>query len=236
MWIEGFSSRLADGSLSLASLQKLIQDCPSDSAREEIETIVNREISLSKLALDRFVKGDYDKVRLDTLPQNELDRKLIEAVVVDNPEQALLLLEKGANANACDEKSGNTVLIEAVKIGNYYIVDALLGQNADVSTVDSLGVTALLIASRCGRGDIVELLLQKNANPNDWAETTGSALTAAALRNYPEVVELLLKYGAYNVVEALDKAEKCGHTKVVYLLTQGIINIIKEAEGRAGSA
>jgi ankyrin repeat protein len=236
IWIKNTCCRLENENLSLASIIKLINNCPSPLDLDHIETIVKREVSLSQKKLKQFMERDNNNVELDFLKQEELDRKLIEAVVADSLEQALLLLKKGANASASDEASGKSVLIEASKIGNYHIVGALLVQNADISMVDNWGATALLVASCHGRADIVELLLLKKANPNDCSNILGSALVAASSRNHPEVVKVLLEYGATDVGAAFDEAGINGHFEVQNLLAQTIIRLLRsqtKSKGRA---
>ncbi|KAI1110439.1 ankyrin repeat-containing domain protein [Nemania sp. NC0429] len=70
----------------------------------------------------------------------------------------MLLLEKGANPNACDE-DGEAPLHNAARAGYARVARLLLKGNADPDTVSSDGVTALHIAAKHGHDAVVRVLL-----------------------------------------------------------------------------
>jgi ankyrin repeat protein len=70
-----------------------------------------------------------------------------------------LLLNHGANANARDNKVGDTPLILAAAKGYRKIVEVLLAQGADVNAADKRG-TPVAWAMRTGHADIADLLRQ----------------------------------------------------------------------------
>jgi len=62
-------------------------------------------------------------------------------------------------------------------VGNYEIVETLLGVGADIDFVaNEENVTALYAAAQRGHVDIVECLLDRDANINTNSAESGSAL------------------------------------------------------------
>ena len=68
-----------------------------------------------------------------------------------------LVIKHGININL-QGVSGETILMEAVRLGNLETVDFLLGLGADASIRDNKGKTALDYAKECGFPDIARLL------------------------------------------------------------------------------
>jgi ankyrin repeat protein len=75
-----------------------------------------------------------------------------------------LFLEK---ANVNERINGTTLLGEAVRKGNYEVVELLLSKGADVNATDGNGEAPIVIAA-CSNHKlaIVELLVSKGANVN----------------------------------------------------------------------
>ncbi len=72
-----------------------------------------------------------------------------------------LLIEKGANINAKDDRYGRTALMSASYKGHADTIRILLNKGADVNVKDKNGKTALEHASSNGHTDIVSLLKEK---------------------------------------------------------------------------
>ncbi len=73
--------------------------------------------------------------------------------------QVALLASAGADVNAADE-TGATALMQAAKVGNEDLVQALLKAGAKVNAVDKKGRTAVMIASDEDKPGVARLLLE----------------------------------------------------------------------------
>ncbi|APR98328.1 ankyrin repeat domain-containing protein [Wolbachia endosymbiont of Folsomia candida] len=97
-----------------------------------------------------------------------------------------LLLDKGANVNAVENKHRCTPLHLAAMNGHTEVVEFLLGKKADVNKVDDkYRWTPLHWAARNGHIKIAELLLDKGANVNAADDKRGlTPLHLAALNGF----------------------------------------------------
>lgn len=88
------------------------------------------------------------------------------------------VLEHGWTDNVHTEDSlGFQPLFYACAVGNFEIVQILLGANADIDYVSSEdNVTAFYAAAETGHVDIVECLLERGADINAKSDTHGSPL------------------------------------------------------------
>ncbi|XP_041367532.1 NF-kappa-B inhibitor epsilon-like [Gigantopelta aegis] len=78
-----------------------------------------------------------------------------------------LLLEKGADINAGDMKSGRTILHYAAELGSVTLTNYLMQQkNLDINRVTYGGKTALSLAAGRGFHGIVTVLLSHGADPS----------------------------------------------------------------------
>ena len=78
-----------------------------------------------------------------------------------------LLLQKGADINTGDMKSGRTVLHYAAELGNVTLTNYLLHEKQlDVNPVNYAGKTALSLAAGRGYLQIVTLLISHGADPS----------------------------------------------------------------------
>jgi len=143
---------------------------------------------------------------------------LMDAIIVENAEFALLLIEHGANLYHEDDHKVST-LLQASHRGMSEVVQKLLekysGEDSPkegwVDSPSDEGITPLIAASSEGHADIVPLLLKAGANPGakDRDETT--SLMAASARGHVEIVELLLGAGASANDQNVD-----GHTALMF--------------------
>mmetsp|Transcript_23283 Transcript_23283/g.64584 ORF Transcript_23283/g.64584 Transcript_23283/m.64584 type:complete len:1709 (-) Transcript_23283:1446-6572(-) len=117
-----------------------------------------------------------------------------------------LLLQKGADGNACN-KWRETPLLIAANNGHKAAVEALLKHGADPSLCSEAGWSALTFAAHKGYGDIVDLLLDDGAPVNcRVTEDSSTPLHKACAGSKPghlEAVKLLLESNAD--VHALNK-------------------------------
>ena len=111
-----------------------------------------------------------------------------------------MLLAKGADINAQDNKNEYTTLSTAACTGCRGLVEALLACGADVNVQDAIGSTALTVAVLEQYKDIVKILLKAGANPNlayGLEDVTNlTPLWVAVLHNSKEMVEGLLDANA----------------------------------------
>ena len=77
------------------------------------------------------------------------DTALNKAIVAGNLSGTESSLSHQADPNTVDQ-TGYTVLMQAARLNEAAIVDALLGNKADVNAKDKDGLTALNVCSGCG--------------------------------------------------------------------------------------
>jgi ankyrin repeat protein len=108
-----------------------------------------------------------------------------------------LLLEKGADPNACELVFGQTPLLATVADNKLAEARLLLehGANPNLGTRDS-GATPLHFAAMMGRKEMAELLLKHGANPNAKTKVGTTPLKTATANGKSELVELLKRHGA----------------------------------------
>ena len=109
------------------------------------------------------------------------------------PATLALLLERGANADAADDR-GRTALLHAAQGGDVASVDALLQGGADAGKRDADGWHALGVACARGRVDCARALLAAAPDVVDAPAGGGAfALHWAARANAADLVRDLLK-------------------------------------------
>jgi ankyrin repeat protein len=138
---------------------------------------------------------------------------LFDAIMVENEEFALLLIQKGADISHKDEKKVTT-LLQASHRGQADIVKALLETTSKSDFVDDAsedGITPLIAASSEGNVECVTLLIGHKADINAKDKDQTNALMAAAARGHLDVVTALLEAGA-NVNEQ----NSDGHTALMF--------------------
>ena len=120
---------------------------------------------------------------------------------------AELLLDRGANPNACDMQMNNqdsseeiTPLHLAAAAGNLGVAMLLCNYRAEVNARDVNGLTPLHYAAAQGNVDIVDCLLERAADIEAGGDVEGvggyTPLHFAAMEGHADVVELLLRRGA----------------------------------------
>lgn len=149
--------------------------------------------------------------------EGESHNLLFDAVMVENEEFALLLVEKGANIYYADDKKVST-LLQASHRGLTDVVRALLGEHlsngnatefVDVASED--GITPLIAAASEGNHDCVRMLLEAKADVNAKDKDGTNAVMAASARGHLDVVKALLAVGANMNDQNAD-----GHTALMF--------------------
>jgi len=146
--------------------------------------------------------------------------KFLRAVNEGDARTVAALLSQGLDPDSADAQ-GNTVLMNASRLGHKDVVIVLLGR-AQVTRISAHGDTALNFAALYGHLDIVKLLVENGASV---APSTGWApLHYAAFENRSEVIKYLIGKGAKkdalapNGYTALMLAARGGHLEAAVAL------------------
>jgi uncharacterized protein len=166
---------------------------------------------------------------------NEKASQLLDAVVADDLQRVLLLLDEGAGPEARDA-NGRTPLLLATHRNHTAIAEALIQAGADVNAKDAIQDSPYLYAAAEGRLEILRLVLANGADLRATNRYGGTGLIPAAHHGHVEVVrELLTTSVAIDHVNnlgwtALLEAVILGnggpvHTQIVRLLVDGGANV-----------
>jgi serine/threonine-protein phosphatase 6 regulatory ankyrin repeat subunit B len=146
--------------------------------------------------------------------EGESHNLLFDAIMVENEEFAILLIEKGADIYHADEKKVTT-LLQASHRGSTDIVKALIAKNAGksgfIDAASEDGITPLIAASSEGQVECVKALIDAKADVNSKDKDGTNALMAASARGHLEVVTALLAGGA-----AVNEQNTDGHTALMF--------------------
>lgn len=143
-----------------------------------------------------------------------------EALIRNNSPAAIELIKRGMDVNTVD-RSGNTLLVQAIRGDLPELFDYLLKHRARVNTRNKNGETALSIAAYTGKFDYVKRLIDAGAEVNFFG---WPPLSYAAYNGHLDIVDYLLKRGAEvnatteNGSSALFFAARFGHIEVIKLL------------------
>jgi ankyrin repeat protein len=120
---------------------------------------------------------------------------LIEAIVQGNKVGVEVLVSKGADINAKNNKGDNALHI-AVQCSSCDIIKILLlNQEAQVNAKNKAGWTPLHFAAHTGRRDVAEILLRNGAEINAKNKFNQTPLRTAYGNGKSKTVELLRSYG-----------------------------------------
>jgi hypothetical protein len=117
-----------------------------------------------------------------------------------------------------------TPLLEAVRLGERDLVEALLARGANVNARNRGGATPLWLAVQFSRPDVARLLLDHGAAVNAVTNDGRTPLMAAALHVDEPLVRLLVEHGANAAMQdthgktALAYAQEEGHSGIAALL------------------
>lgn len=138
---------------------------------------------------------------------------LFDAIMVENDDFALLLIEKGADIGHVDEKKVST-LLQACHRGLTAVTKALLSKKSDdsfLNTPSDEGITPLIAACSEGHTEIVQMLVDAKADINTKDADGTTALMAASARGHFDVVTILVKAGA-----KVNEQNSDGHTALMF--------------------
>jgi hypothetical protein len=155
-----------------------------------------------------------------------LNEELIEACSNGNTEQAVQLIEQGADVNAKSHDDGATALMAASFDGHVSCIEMLIARGADVNARNNRSETALMIASQTGRMSCIEMLIASGADVNAKDNDGWTALMYASQKGDVRCVEMLIARGAdVNAKDnyddtALSHANDVGHDDIADFLKQ----------------
>jgi hypothetical protein len=116
----------------------------------------------------------------------------------------MLLLSRGAKANACDNH-GMTPLMHAASGGHVEVVDELLfAGSLDVDQAAFCGYTALLFAACGGHALCVQRLISAGASTSLRTPNGRTALLVASLNGHKAAVDILLRALKHTDITATD--------------------------------
>uniref|UniRef100_A0A2N9HY79 Reverse transcriptase Ty1/copia-type domain-containing protein n=1 Tax=Fagus sylvatica TaxID=28930 RepID=A0A2N9HY79_FAGSY len=149
---------------------------------------------------------------------------LHHAILGENYDTAVYLLENGANPNAATNQGFTSLHYAAYKscmvAGIEELLRLLISKGAKVDAISNCG-TPLHNAAAFGKKDSVRILLENGANPNETSRDHASPLVVAIhVRSY-ECTYLLIK------ADANPSISSCGVTPLGSAASEGLIDIIR---------
>ena len=129
------------------------------------------------------------------MKQDELNKRLYDAVSDNRISKIEQLLKQGADVNVKD-KDGWTPLQWAALKGNIDIGKCLIENGADVNIKDNLGRTPLYRASRWNQIGVAKLLIENGADVNAKDKDGWTPLHLAAVLDRIDIVKVLIENGA----------------------------------------
>ncbi|XP_022047740.2 dynein axonemal heavy chain 12 [Acanthochromis polyacanthus] len=192
--------------------------CSPDSQNDEqdsplVAAILNDQYDLATLLLRYHAKID----QIGPLNRTALH----ESAFLGLENFAYLLLESGADPNACDIKK-KTPLALAAQNGHLSVVEVLLQKGAHVWSESETG-TVLFDAAASGNPDIISLLLDHGADPNLPLYSGHLPIHRAACHGHRLALEHLIPVTKMHAVKEsgmspLHSAAAGGHAQCVELL------------------
>ena len=143
---------------------------------------------------------------------------LEEAMIRSDSAAVIELIERGVDVNTVD-RSGNSLLTQAVRRDNATLFDALLARRARLNTRNQNGETALSIAAFSGKMPYVERLVEAGADVNFFG---WPPLAYAAFNGHAAIAEYLLKRGA-----RIDAKTENGSTALFFAARYGHLDTVK---------
>ncbi|XP_075876227.1 rabankyrin-5 isoform X3 [Nelusetta ayraudi] len=136
----------------------------------------------------------------------EDDAPVMNGTSFDENSFAAQLIQRGSNADAPDNATGNCLMQRAALAGSEAAALFLATHGAKVNHINKWGESPLHTACRCGLANLTAELLQQGANPNLQTQkalpddTLGVALQTplhmAIAHNHPDVVSVILEQKA----------------------------------------
>uniref|UniRef100_A0A0N4ZXR3 ANK_REP_REGION domain-containing protein n=1 Tax=Parastrongyloides trichosuri TaxID=131310 RepID=A0A0N4ZXR3_PARTI len=161
------------------------------------------------------------KPRVNLVEADDNLTPLIIASARGYTECVRVLLENGANPNACD-KFGSTPLIWACRKGYHEIVEYLVNYSATIDNIGMYGRTALMLAVKGNYLKTVNILLSREPKVNVVDLDGVPALEMAAREGYVDICKALLDSGAY-----VNSVDRSGGNTLLAAIRGGNIEIVK---------
>ncbi len=120
---------------------------------------------------------------------------LIDAVRAGNGQEAVRLIENGADVNAADPL-GTTPLMWAARYGDAAVVDRLIRAGAKTAAANAFGVTPMSEAALIGSEPVIRKLLSAGVNPDSPNPEGETALMLVVRTGRLDAAELLIDAGA----------------------------------------
>lgn len=159
---------------------------------------------------------------LPTLASAGVYEDMISALRAGDTPAAIALLDRGVDVNTVD-RSGNSLLMLAVRENNAELLEQLLLRRARLNSRNRDGDTALRMAAFNGQEAFVKRLVEAGAAVNMYGWTP---LAYAAFNGHASIADYLIRHGAEidarseNGSTALMIAARNGHKAVVEVLLQ----------------
>lgn len=126
----------------------------------------------------------------------EINKKLMQASMRGQYNVVLKLLKSGVDVN-CQNDTGATPLMRAIKQNKKDVADLLLSYGADVNKQSRSGRNALMVALAHNADiDVIDSLLAKGVNVNAITDSNQTALMIAIYGDNFDVAIKLLELGA----------------------------------------
>jgi ankyrin repeat protein len=181
------------------SAMKLIQ---KRTGIDERNHIGNTPLHLASIEGNERIAKELVKYGADINARNFDGRTpIMLALVNGHIDLAKFYIERGAKLKTNYKKTN--VLLDAAASGDTDMVEFILENGFDITTVDRMKNTALHVAAKQGDKDMVSFLINKGANLDARTEFGWTAMHYAAQKGHNDIIDLLLSSGAQPVdVEA----------------------------------
>ncbi len=194
----------------------LLHNSVKERQKDTIEFLIKKGADINFVDEGGNVPTHYSLIAYTTKPD----------ILVPDPELFKLLVDNGANLDACNPTTKATLLHTAVQNGVTEAVRILLDKSNQLNSVDESGNTAICYSIALHKQDLFDLLVKANADLTIFNPNTKSTLLhiAASYGNAYAVESLISKevidknsldaYGYSPMGRALIK----GHVDIAYML------------------
>ena len=160
-----------------------------DKRNKNIEDIAFKASESGNIQImELLIRNDFD------VKTKDIWRNSLLFAAVEHPHMLSYLIGKGVSVNDRNF-AGNTILHEALYVGNKESLSILLNRRADPDLRNRDGKTLLIEASDLQEPDLVRLIIIAGANPHLLDNRGNNALHFAAYSGDPETVKILLIAG-----------------------------------------
>lgn len=199
--------------------------CVHPDALKEIKYYVKHKIADAEGLLIAAEKNTNEKIVKELLKSKNIDSDaknaaLLKSLYNKNPEILKVLLKSGADVNAKDEDSGETLLHLLCQEDkpNKELVATLIKAKADVNARDDTGMTPLIFACMHGDLELINMLIKAKADVNAQDEMGMTPLLAVCHNPEPnvDIIAVLTRAGA-----DVNAADEDGITPLMVACTKG---------------